>query len=120
MEEQSTIIEPSLVQLFKAVGHAGRLEILFALRSGEACVCHLEAVLGYRQAYISQQLSILREANLIIDRREGWNIYYSVRDARIFDLLEKAQQLIGKKTMIPAIPREILACACPKCSPLHH
>ncbi|MEW6406696.1 MAG: permease [Chloroflexota bacterium] len=42
--------------------HPARLGILDLLREGEACVCHMEAVFGYRQAYISQQLMVLRDA----------------------------------------------------------
>ena len=51
------------------------LEILLAIGAGEACVCHLEAVLGYRQAYISQQLMALREAGLL-DFKARWQIYF--------------------------------------------
>ena len=56
------------VQLFKVLGHPARLAILEILREGEQCVCHMETYLGQRQAYISQQLSVLREAGLITDR----------------------------------------------------
>jgi DNA-binding transcriptional ArsR family regulator len=41
-------------KLFKTLMHPARLEILEILREGEHCVCHIEAALGYRQAYISQ------------------------------------------------------------------
>ncbi|HTX78948.1 MAG TPA: metalloregulator ArsR/SmtB family transcription factor, partial [Longilinea sp.] len=63
-------------QLFKLLTHPARLAILDILRDGEHCVCHMEAYLGYRQAYLSQQLAILREGGLLQDRREGWNIFY--------------------------------------------
>src|SRR5690349_29500 len=49
-------------RLFHALMHPARLTILNTLRDGEACVCHLEARLGYRQAYLSQQLAALRAA----------------------------------------------------------
>ena len=48
--------------IMKALVHPVRLQILQVLRDGEACVCHLEAVLNQRQAYISQQLMRLRDA----------------------------------------------------------
>ena len=47
----------------------------------------MEAHLGYRQAYISQQLMVLREAGLIQDRRDGWNVFYRVAEPRIFAVL---------------------------------
>src|SRR3972149_6488943 len=71
------------------------LEILEILRDDEHCVCHIEAALGYRQAYISQQLSVLREAGLIQDRRDGWNIYYRVIQPKVFDVLDTAQAVTG-------------------------
>ena len=104
-------------QLFKVLMHPARLEILNVLRDGEACVCHLEAMLGYRQAYISQQLSALREAGLIQDRREGWNIYYAVKRPQVFEIIDTALRLNGThrvKSTKRAAPDK---CPCPKCNP---
>jgi len=52
------------------------LKILLIIGAGEACVCHLEVRLGYRQAYISQHLMALRQAGLLDSRREGKYIFY--------------------------------------------
>jgi DNA-binding transcriptional ArsR family regulator len=106
-------------KLFKALMHPVRLEILDVLREGEQCVCHMEATLGYRQAYISQHLSVLRDAGLVQDRRDGWNIFYCVIKPEVFDLLENAGGVIGEmdaahkhKTRSKSKP-----CPCPKCNP---
>jgi ArsR family transcriptional regulator len=101
-------------QIFKVLTHPVRLAILDILRDGEHCVCHMEAHLGYRQAYISQQLSVLREAGLIQDRRDGWNIFYRVTDARVYTLLDAVQIMTGKTT--PPLSEEGVACPCPKCN----
>src|SRR5512136_16802 len=82
-------------KLFKALVHPVRLKILDILRSGEECVCHLEAALGYRQAYISQHLMILRESGLIQDRRDGWNIFYRVTRPDVFDLIDASVGMVG-------------------------
>lgn len=109
-------------KLFKALAHPARLAILEVLREGEACVCHLEATLGYRQAYISQQLMGLREAGLLQDRREGWNIYYRVARPQVFAVLDAARALTG--TAAPAgrrpadRPGNAPNCTCPRCSPV--
>ena len=76
------------IQIFKVLTHPARLAILEILRDGEHCVCHMEAYLGYRQAYISQQLAVLRKAGLILDRRDGWNIYYRVINPQIYAVLD--------------------------------
>jgi ArsR family transcriptional regulator len=98
--------------LFKTLMHPARLEILETLRDGEQCVCHIEAALGYRQAYISQQLSVLREAGLVQDRRDGWNIYYCVTQPRVFEVLDAAQAATGTKSR----RRKATACPCPQCN----
>jgi DNA-binding transcriptional ArsR family regulator len=102
------------VQIFKVLTHPARLAILEILRDGEHCVCHIEAYLGYRQAYISQQLAVMREAGLIQDRRDGWNIYYRVSDARIYDVLDAVQQISGKDS--PRVTKTGIVCPCPHCT----
>lgn len=112
-------IYPSQTKLFKALMHPARLEILSELRQGEHCVCHLEAVLGYRQAYISQHLSVLKEAGIVEDRRDGWNIYYRVSDPQVFVLLDTALEIAGEsgQEKEQSRPEEVAACPCPQCSP---
>lgn len=100
--------------LFKALMHPARLAIREALREDEACVCYLECVLGYRQAYISQQLMILRAAGLVQDRRDGLNIYYHVSAPGVFAVLEAARAVSGDPRTPVGGP--VRACSCPKCA----
>jgi DNA-binding transcriptional ArsR family regulator len=97
--------------------HPARLEILDILRDGEHCVCHIEAALGYRQAYISQQLSVLREAGLVQDRRDGWNVHYRVVQPQVFALLDVAITMTGgqpiKRNAVHGA--ELDNCPCPRC-----
>lgn len=92
--------------------HPARIAILDALREGEQCVCHLEAHLGYRQAYISQQLGVLRDAGLVADSREGWNVYYGVTEPDVFALLDMARAMLGMPTPT-TLPHA--DCPCPRC-----
>jgi len=65
-----------MVSLFKALSDETRLRILNLLREKELCVCELMDVLEMPQPRISHQLRILKEAGLVVDRREGkWIIY---------------------------------------------
>jgi DNA-binding transcriptional ArsR family regulator len=102
------------VQLFKVLTHPVRLAILDILRDDEHCVCHIEAHLGFRQSYISQQLAVLREAGLIQDRRDGWNIYYCVSDPKIYALLDAVQSMLGGAPS--PLPQMGATCPCPKCN----
>lgn len=102
-------------QLLKVLTHPARLAIINILRDGEHCVCHMEAHLGLRQAYISQQLMVLREAGFIQDRRDGWNVYYRVTEPRVFAVLSAVEQIISPDP--PAdTDRPAVACPCPKCN----
>jgi DNA-binding transcriptional ArsR family regulator len=111
----------SQAKLFKALNHPTRLAILDLLRDGEQCVCHLEAHLGLRQAYISQQLMILREVGLVQDRRDGWNIFYHVVKTEIYEIIDLALRMNdgSKATVRYAIEAKISNpdCPCPKCQP---
>lgn len=105
-------------QVFKLLAHPARLEILETLRDGEQCVCHIEYVLGYRQAYLSQQLAVLREAGILQDRQEGWNHYYRVTRPEIFTVID-AMQAVTRNSDIPEMAKKAAArCSCPKCSDL--
>ena len=101
-------------QVFKVLTHPARLAILDILRDGEHCVCHMEAHLGFRQAYISQQLAVLREVGLVQDRRDGWNIFYHVADERIYEVLNAVRRITGQ--IEPKTKKADVVCTCPKCS----
>ncbi len=74
-------------EFLRALGHEGRLMILCYLVTGEKSVSELEALLGARQAAVSQQLARLRHEGLVRARRDGKAIFYSLADARTERLL---------------------------------
>jgi ArsR family transcriptional regulator len=95
-------------RLFQTLSHQARLGILDELRRDEACVCHLQAVLARPQAYVSQQLRVLREEGLVTDRREGTLVYYRLADASVEQLLDDVLGDPGDRVSIPD-------CPCPRC-----
>ncbi len=94
--------------VLQVLSHPVRLQILDELRLGEACVCHLQALLGRPQPYVSQQLGRLRDADLVTDRREGLYVYYSLSDAGVEEVLEAT---LGP----PDIHGPLERCSCPRC-----
>ncbi|MEO9780858.1 MAG: metalloregulator ArsR/SmtB family transcription factor [Sedimentitalea sp.] len=72
----------------KTLAHEGRLMILCHLGEGERSVGELEALLNIRQAAVSQMLARLRDEGLVVTRREGKTIYYSLSD-------DNTEQVIG-------------------------
>ncbi|MGD1992165.1 MAG: metalloregulator ArsR/SmtB family transcription factor [Anaerolineae bacterium] len=96
--------------LFGLLAHTPRLRILDELRRGEACVCHLQAALDRPQTYVSQQLRVLREADVVSDRRDGLYVFYGLSDPRVERLLEQTLGLAGEAKPLPR-------CCCPHCDP---
>jgi len=102
--------------LLKALSHSTRLAILGVLRNGEQCVCHMEATLNLRQAYISQQLMILKDARLVESRRAGLNLYYRVIKPEIFNVLDTLNTITGITPKLPKHKHANAECPCPKCN----
>ncbi|KAA0260039.1 MAG: ArsR family transcriptional regulator [Chloroflexi bacterium] len=97
-----------------------RIAILLAIGKGEACVCHLEAALGWRQAYISQHLMALRKADILQDRREGRYVYYRIKNASLLDLItvSASQSGLSADAVSVLINTQVYpSCECPHCAP---
>ncbi|MEI7769015.1 MAG: metalloregulator ArsR/SmtB family transcription factor [Chloroflexales bacterium] len=99
-------------EFFKALGHPTRMVILEQLRGGERSVQELQIALEMDQSSVSQQLSVLRNKNLVDSRKEGTTVYYRVRDAMIFQLLDVAREifnnhLIDTQAMLAQLGEEL-------------
>lgn len=64
--------------LLRVLSNRDRLMLLCQMTQGEFCVSELEAALGIAQPTLSQQLTVLRQENLVTTRREGKQIFYSI------------------------------------------
>ena len=109
----------NLSDLFHLLGQPVRLQILLIIADSEACVCHMEALLGIRQAVISQHLMILRKAGLVTTTRYGRNIFYRLTGSEMYRAIGQFAALAG----LPADELSRLAsrpaadCPCPRCNP---
>jgi ArsR family transcriptional regulator len=84
------------VEVFKAVADSCRLRILKLLKEGELCVCEIMAALKKPQSSTSHHLSILKEAGLVKERRDGKWSYYRLADGAVVEMIKQARVL--KKT----------------------
>jgi len=106
----------ALSSRLKLLAHPERLRILDVLRRDAECVCHLEALLGKPQPYVSQQLRFLRQAGLIADEKEGQNVYYRLVDSEVAHWLDQMLgPAVGEHPEMVAHKR-VIACPCPKCA----
>jgi len=66
------------IKILKAMSDPARLNLLKILSEKELCVREIEEVVNMKQTTVSQQLRRLKEAGLVIERKEGWWSYYSL------------------------------------------
>jgi ArsR family transcriptional regulator len=106
-------------QVLSLLGQPNRLRIALALGDHEACVCHLEACLGIRQATISQHLMALRDAGLVTTNREGRNVYYRLARPDILSIIIQAGTITQTdfSDIENASKKAIRDCPCPHCHP---
>ena len=100
-----TVIDPQAlregagvaVAALKVLANDDRLMLLCQLSQGEMCVSELEAQLDIHQPTLSQQLGVLRAEGAVDTRREGKNIYYSVANRGLLEILAVLYRLYCPK-----------------------
>jgi DNA-binding transcriptional ArsR family regulator len=79
--------------LLKVLANQDRLLLLCQMTQGEYCVADLEELTGVRQPTLSQQLTILREAEMVETRREGKQIFYSIASKEAMEVMQVLYEL---------------------------
>src|SRR5688572_28967686 len=79
-----------LAETFRVLGDPTRVRILDALAAGELCVCDIAGLVGMSESAVSHQLRLLRTMRLVRPRRAGRQVFYSVDDHHILELLRLA------------------------------
>ncbi|MEA5027025.1 MAG: metalloregulator ArsR/SmtB family transcription factor [Erysipelotrichaceae bacterium] len=88
-KQMSTVLDlHNLSEFYKILGDKTRISIICALDKHEMCVCDLGILLGMTKSAISHQLRVLRQANLVKNRRDGKVIFYSLADDHVKRLFE--------------------------------
>ncbi len=112
-----------VMDVLKALADENRVRLLFALRSGELCVCQLIALMDLAPSTVSKHLSILRSARLVDSRKDGRWMYYSLskkfRSAsigRVLDLLFReianTDQILDDKKNLKSVCSEDMEKLC--------
>jgi len=84
--------------LFQALAKPIRLQLIEILSLGPVCVCDLVRLTGKRQPYISQHLSVLSAAQLVVSERDGRRIFYRLNPDTLDDVLQTLRQLCQSKS----------------------
>lgn len=108
-----------IAALFSQLSQPARIQILLVIREQEACVCHLVAALGLRQAAISQHLMALRETGLVKTRRKSRFVYYYISEKKLVSFIYSAAEILGiSPDEIDRLShRPLENCPCPQCNP---
>jgi len=83
-----------LADFFKIFGDSTRMSILFAIDGEPMCVCDIAELLGMTKSAVSHQLKILRQSDLVTYRKSGKNVFYTLADDHVRDIIEKALEHI--------------------------
>ena len=92
MPDENTLYD--LSDFFKILGDSTRVKILFAIDGEPMCVCDIADLLGMTKSAVSHQLKILRQSDLITYRKSGKNVFYTLADDHVRDIIEKALEHI--------------------------
>jgi ArsR family transcriptional regulator len=111
-------------EVFNALAHPARLEILEILRGREACVCHIQAMSDQRQAYVSQHLNVLRQAGLVASRKDGQWTFYRASDPDLYAVIDQVRAILQSQGKLPPgtprpadLEQRCKSCSCPQCAP---
>ena len=83
-----------LADFFKVFADATRIRILCVLSCSEMCVCDLAQTLDMTQSAISHQLRLLKQMKLVVNRREGKTVFYSLADSHIMTIMNQGMEHI--------------------------
>jgi DNA-binding transcriptional ArsR family regulator len=116
---KADVPEFEISKLLALIGQPARIKILLVISSQEACVCHMEAVTGMRQASISQHLMALRKAGLVTSSRTGRNIFYRLARPEVLGILDQSALLVGiSPDQLKSLSNQKApGCTCPQCAP---
>ncbi|MFD9813491.1 ArsR/SmtB family transcription factor [Streptomyces sp. NPDC059080] len=102
----STPLYQLKAEFFKTLGHPARIRVLELLSRREHAVAELLPEVGLEPAHLSQQLAVLRRANLVTTRKEGSTVHYSLANPQVAELLRVARTIL---TGVLAGQAELLA-----------
>src|SRR4030095_7332106 len=86
-----TLSLTNTASVFHALSDETRLALLDQLKRGEQCVCELTEVMKAGQSRLSFHLKVLKDAGLLLDRREGRWMYYSINP----DAIDSLEELVA-------------------------
>ena len=95
--QYSDALAERVSEIFKVLSEPVRLKILNILRSGERNVTELIRLTGCQQANVSKHLGVMKKAGIVVCRRKGLNVYYSIREKRFFGICDNVCDYLARR-----------------------
>ncbi len=89
----------SVADFFKVISDSTRVKILNLLEAGELCVCDIAYILNMTKSAVSHQLKNLKDVNLIVGRKQGKEVWYSLADRHVKDVFDVSLEHIMEGTV---------------------
>jgi DNA-binding transcriptional ArsR family regulator len=80
--------------VFKALAHPTRIQIVKLLREGELCVCDILPNLDSEQSNTSQHLTVLKNQGIVESKKDGSKVIYSVKNKEVYEMIDLAEVVI--------------------------
>ncbi|WP_010251830.1 ArsR/SmtB family transcription factor [Acetivibrio cellulolyticus] len=80
--------------LFKALAHPTRIQIVKLLRNGEMCVCEIMPNLDSEQSNTSQHLTVLKNQGIVESRKDGSKVIYSIKNKEVYEMIDLCEAII--------------------------
>lgn len=94
--EMNARLAQAEAQIFKALGHPSRIILVDALKNGERCVCDLAYLVPGQLPTVSRHLALLKSAGIIIDRKQGQNVFYRLNFACVNEFIACIAAKLGE------------------------
>jgi DNA-binding transcriptional ArsR family regulator len=83
--------------IFKAISHPTRIQILEYLRDGERCVCEIIEELELEQSNVSQHLGLLKKQDLVTARKEGTKMMYRLKHTSVLEIIDSVSEILDRQ-----------------------
>ena len=80
--------------VFKAMAHPTRLQIIKLLKDGELCVCDILPNLDSEQSNTSQHLTVLKNQGIVESKKDGAKVIYAIRNKEVYEMINLAETII--------------------------
>lgn len=84
-------------RIFQALGHPIRVHIVEVLGEGEVCVCEIARQVGAERSNVSRHLAVMLQAGVLHSRKDGLQVFYSLRTPCVLEFLGCATRVVSRK-----------------------